>query len=178
MAKRFKYLFIGLCFLMIIATCFGCTNSKNSNIQDSAVNYLKEQAYNVQGSADKDGFTVKGEKENSTISIECSDLQSSNPKITITLNNAIDGYSQKYKSIDYSELSKLAEILNINNIDEGVIKKACEDKRTCYDTSNADYTLDDNKIMSKIYRIGIDENPVIEYDLYSKNDSVKISSNI
>lgn len=32
--------------------------------------------------------------------------------------------------------------------------------------------------MSKIYRIGIDENPVIEYDLYSKNESVKISSNI
>lgn len=85
---------------------------------------------------------------------------------------------KKYKSIDYSELSKLAEILNINNIDEGVIKKACEDKRTCYDTSNADYTLDDNKIMSKIYRIGIDKNPVIEYDLYSKNESVKISSNI
>lgn len=123
MAKRFKYLFIGLCFLMIIATCFGCTKSKNSNIQGSAVNYLKEQAYNVKGSTDKDGFTVKGEKENSTISIECSDLRSSNPKITITLNNAIDGYSQKYKSIDYSELSKLAEILNINNIDEGVIKK-------------------------------------------------------
>lgn len=131
---------------MIIATCFGCTNSKNSNIQGSAVNYLKEQAYNVQENADKDGFTVKGEKENITISIECSDLQSSNPKITITLNNAIDDYSQKYKSIDYSELSKLAEILNINNIDEGVIKKACEDKRTCYDTSNADYTLDDNKL--------------------------------
>lgn len=148
MAKRFKYLFVGLCFLMIIATCFGCTNSKNGDIQGSTVNYLKEQAYNVQESAGKDGFTVKGEKENSTI------------------------------SIDYSELSKLAEILNISNIDEGVIKKACEDKRTCYDTSNADYTLDDNKIMSKIYRIGIDENPVIEYDLYSKNESVIISSNI
>lgn len=178
MAKRFKYLFVGLCFLMIIATCFGCTNSKNGDIQGSTVNYLKEQAYNVQESAGKDGFTVKGEKENSTISIECSDLKSNKSKITITLNNAIDGYSQKYKSIDYSELSKLAEILNINNIDEGVIKKACEDKRTCYDNSNADYTLDDNKIMSKIYRIGIDENPVIEYDLYSKNESVIISSNI
>ena len=178
MAKRFKYLFVGLCFLMIIATCFSCTNSKSGDIQGSTVNYLKEQAYNVQESAGKDGFTVKGEKENSTISIECSDLQSNKSKITITLNNAIDGYSQKYKSIDYSELSKLAEILNINNIDEGVIKKACEDKRTCYDTSNADDTLDDNKIMSKIYRIGIDENPVIEYDLYSKNESVIISSNI
>lgn len=178
MTKRFKYLFIGLCFLMIIATCFGCTNSKNGDMQGSAVDYLKEQNYTVQENNGKDGFTVKGEKENSTISIECSDLKNNNPKITITLNNAIDGYSQKYKSIDYSELSKLAEILNINNIDEGIIKKACEDKRTCYDTSNADYTLDDNKIMSKIYRIGIDENPVIEYDLYSKNESVIISSNI
>lgn len=147
-------------------------------MQGSAVNYLKEQAYNVQESANKDGFTVKGEKENRTISIECSDLKSNNSKITITLNNTIDGYSQKYKSVDYSELSELAEILNINNIDEGVIKKACEDKRTCYDTSTADYTLDDNKIMSKICRIGIDENPVIEYDLYSKNESVIISSNI
>ncbi len=178
MTKRFKYLFIGLCFLMIIATCFGCTNSKNGDIQGSAVDYLKEQNYTVQESVGKDGFTVKGEKENSTISIECSDLKSNNPKTTITLNNAIDGYSQKYESIDYSELSELAKILNINNIDEGVIKKACEDKRTCYDTSNTDYTLDDNKIMSKIYRIGIDENPVIEYDLYSKNEIVIISSNI
>ena len=57
MTKRFKYLFIGLCFLMIIATCFGCTNSKNSDIQGSAVNYLKEQDYTVQESA-KSGFNT------------------------------------------------------------------------------------------------------------------------
>lgn len=60
---------------------------------------------------------------------------------------------------------ELSQILGMEKITDNLIKKACEDKRDFYDSTDADYSLPSDKFMSKIYREGFFENPVIIYEL-------------
>lgn len=74
-------------------------------------------------------------------------------------------FPKKYISIDYDELVKVSHILGVEKITDSTLKEVCEDKRNYYDSSNEDYKPEENIIMSKIYREGFFENPVIIYEL-------------
>lgn len=167
---------IFLSFTAIIMLCTGCntnqskttTNVDIDSIQENIINYLTEQGYNIASeSLTENEFIVQGEKGNKNISVNFIELESDYSRCTIVLNNEIEDYTKKYNSIDYGELSKLSQLLGIEKISDNKIKKACEDKRDYYDSSDSNYLLPNDKIMSKIYRVGFFENPIIEYELSS-----------
>lgn len=168
---------IVLSFVLIISVCTGCNINKTpsainiDNIEENTVNYLIEHGYEVEtNNSNKNEFDIQGEKSNKTIRISFVNLRSDYSQCTITMDNIIEDYTQKYDSIDYEELFKLSQILGIERITDDIIKTACEDKRDCYDSSDNDYLLPSGKIMSKIYRVGFFENPIIKYELSANTD--------
>ncbi|MDD6727769.1 MAG: hypothetical protein PUE08_00905 [Eubacteriales bacterium] len=168
LSNRFIILFLVIAVLI----CGGCSNFKStstldiSDTEEKVISYLTERGYKTQtsNSGEKE-FDIQGEKNSKTIHINFVILKSDYSQCTITLENKIDSYNQKYSSIDYGELFELSQILGVEDITDEMIKNACEDKRDCYDSSNDDYQLPSDKIMSKIYRVGFYENPIIQYEL-------------
>ena len=162
--------------ILIISICNGCAINKNTpvlnieSVKNNAANYLIENEYEIEtNNSDKNEFSVQGKKDNKIIHINFVNLRDDYSRCSITVDDTIENYSQKYNSINYKELFELSQILGIKKVTDDIIKNACEDERNFYDSTDADYFLPSDKIMSKIYRVGFFENPVIMYEL-SAND--------
>lgn len=161
-----------LFLIVLILICNGCSYDKNisnlniDNIKKSVEDYLIDKNYVIENTSySENDFSIFATKDNKRINISYTNDNES--QSSITFENAVKDYSKKYVNIDYQELFELSQIIKIEKISADVIKKACEDKRDCYDSINEDYYLPQEKIMSKIYRVGFFENPIIMYELSS-----------
>lgn len=127
---------------------------------------MKEQGYNIEiNNLTEKGFLLKSKKNNKEIDIELKNVENDYFECSVVFNSQIEDFSKKYISIDYDELVKVSHILGVEKITDSTLKEVCEDKRNYYDSSNEDYKPEENIIMSKIYREGFFENPVIIYEL-------------
>ena len=175
-----------VCVLVLTLMFSGCSNAGSVDnsadivgVKESLVNYLTEQGYKiVADEINENKLSINCEKEGKSISISYLSLENEDSRGEIVFNNTVEEYGDIYKNIDYEDLYKLSELLGVDNVTDSKIKKACEDKRDCYDTSDSDYSLPSTKIMSKIYRVGFYEDPVIIYELSAGspyNETVSIT---
>ena len=115
------------------------SNVSTEKAGNEIFDYLKYQEYTISSSTiNDDGFVIKAKKDNTVISVEFTKSNSKNPNCTVYYSNGFDDYNGKY-NINYEEIAKISKILPVKTLNKNTIKKACEDKRDFYDSSNSDY---------------------------------------